>query len=332
MTNMKLPHRRQFLHLAAGAAALPALSRVARAQAYPGKQITIVVPVPPGGLVDLVARAVGERLAEKWGQTVIVENRAGGNFQIATSYVAKATADGYTLLLAMDAPFVINPHLYTKLSYDPIADFAPITGLVRFDLVLAAHPSLPANNVQDLIALAKKKPGELNYATFGLGSTANLYMEMFESMADVKLVPVHYKGVAPMITDVVAGHVPMMFVTVGQTLPLWKDGKLKVLAVATRKRVASFPDVPTFSESGLPGFEASAWFGFFAPRGTAGDIIGKINGETQRIVAEPMFRERVLAQYFGEPMASSPQDFARFIKLEYDKWGKIIRAANLKIE
>ena len=328
---MKLP-RRDFLHLAAGVAALPALSRIARAQGYPGKQITIVVPVPPGGLVDLVARAVGERLAEKWGQTVIVENRAGGNFQIATSYVARAAPDGYTLLLAMDAPLVINPHLYTKLSYDPITDFVPITGLVRFNLVLAAHPSLPANTVRDLIALAKKKPGELNYATFGLGSTANLYMEMFENVADVKLAPVHYKGVAPMITDVVAGHVPMMFVTVGQTLPLWKDGKLKVLGVGTSERVASFPDAPTFSESGLPGFEASAWFGFFAPKGTPGDIVGKINAEAQRIVTDPLFREKVLDQYFGEPMATSPEDFARFIKLDYEKWGKIIRAANLKIE
>jgi tripartite-type tricarboxylate transporter receptor subunit TctC len=329
---MKFLHRRQFLHLATGASASLALSRIARAQAYPGKQITIVVPVPPGGLVDLVARAIGARLAERWDQTVIVENKAGGNFQIAASQVARAAPDGYTLLLAMDAPIVINPHLYTKLSYDPIADFAPITGLVRFDLVLAAHPSLPVNSVRELIALAKKKPGELNYATFGLGSTANLYMEMFENMADVKLAPVHYKGVAPMITDVVAGHVPMMFVTVGQTLPLWKDGKLKVLGVGTRERVSSFPDAPTFSESGLPGFEASAWFGFFAPKGTPAEVVGKINVETQRIVAEPMFREKVLGQYFGEPMASSPEDFARFIKLESDKWGKIIRAANIKIE
>jgi tripartite-type tricarboxylate transporter receptor subunit TctC len=151
-------------------------------------------------------------------------------------------------------------------------------------------------------------------------------------MADVKLVPVHYKGVAPMITDVVAGHVPMMFVSVGQTLPLWKDGKLKVLGVGTRERVASFPDAPTFSESGLPGFEASAWFGFFAPKGTPQDIVGKINAESQRIVTEPAFRERVLAEYFGAPMASSPEDFARFIKLDYEKWGKIIRAANLKVE
>jgi tripartite-type tricarboxylate transporter receptor subunit TctC len=324
--------RREFLHLVAGAAASPALSHAARAQAYPSKQITIVVPVPPGGLVDLVARAVGERLAEKWGQTVIVENRAGGNFQIATSYVARAAPDGYTLLLAMDAPFVINPHLYTKLSYDPIKDFAPITGLVRFALVLAAHPSLPVNNVRELIALAKKKSGELNYATFGLGSTANLYMEMFENTAGVKLVPVHYKGVAPMITDVVAGHVPMMFVTVGQTLPLWKDGKLKVLGVGTNERIAQFPDAPTFSESGLPGFEASAWFGLFAPMATPGDIIEKVDAETQRIVAEPMFRERVLSQYFGEPMTSSPGDFASFITSDYEKWGKIIRAANLKIE
>jgi len=324
--------RRKFLHLAAGAAALPVFSRVAKAQAYPSKQINIIVPVPPGGLVDLVARAVGERLAEVWGQTVIVENKAGGNFQIATSYVAKAAPDGYTLLLAMDAPFVINPHLYTKLSYAPIGDFAPITSLVRFDLVLAAHPSLPVDSVRDLIALAKKRPGELNYATFGLGSTANLYMKMFESMTGVKLAPVHYKGVAPMITDVVAGHVPIMFVTVGQTLPLWKDGKLKVLGVGTRERVASFPDAPTFYESELPGLEANAWFGFYAPRGTARDIVSKINAEARRIVATPAFRERVLAQYFGEPMTSSPEEFAHFIKLEYEKWAKVIRAANIKAE
>ena len=326
------PSRRRFLHLAAGAAALPSLSRIAAAQAYPSRQINIIVPVPPGGLVDLVARALGERLAELWGQTVIVENKAGGNFQIATAYVAKAAPDGHTLLLAMDAPFVINPHLYTKLSYDPIADFAPITSLVRFDLALAAHPSLSVDNVRDLIALAKKKPGELNYATFGLGSTANLYMKMFESMAGVELSPVHYKGVAPMITDVVAGHVPMMFVTVGQTLPLWKEGKLKVLGVGARDRVASFPDSPTFSESGLPGLEANAWFGLYAPKGTAGDIVGKINAETRRIVAAPGFREKVLAQYFGEPLVSSPEEFARFIQLEYEKWGKVIRAANIKIE
>ena len=328
---MKLP-RRKFLHLAAGAAALPVAPRIAFAQVYPSKQINIVVPVPPGGLVDLVARAVGERLAEIWGQTVIVENKAGGNFQIATSYVAKSAPDGYTLLLAMDTPFVINPHLYTKLSYDPIADFAPITGVIRLDLVLAAHPSLPVNNVRDLIALAKKKPGDLNYATFGLGSTANFYMKMFESMADVKMVPIHYKGVAPMITDVVAGHISMMFSSVGQTLPLWKEGKLKVLGVGTRERIASFPDAPTISESGLPGFEANAWFGFYAPKGTAGDIVGKINAETRRIVAAPAFRERFLAPYFAEPTVSSPEEFARFIKLEYEKWGKAIRAADIKLE
>jgi tripartite-type tricarboxylate transporter receptor subunit TctC len=326
---MKLP-RRHFLCLAAAIVGLALAPRMTLAQAYPSKQINIVVPIPPGGLVDLVARAVGEGLAEAWGQTVIVENKPGGNFQIATAAVAKSAPDGYTLLLAMDAPFVINPHLYTKLSYDPIADFAPITGLVRFDLVLAAHPSLPVDNVRDLIALAKKKPGELNYASFGVGSTANLFMEKLESMAGVKLSPVHYKGVAPMITDVVAGHVPMMFVTVGQTLPLWKDGKLKVLGVATRERIASFPDTPTFAENEVPGFEASAWFGLYAPRGTAADIVGKINAQIQRIVAAPAFRERVLAQYFGVPITSSPEEFSSFVKSEYEKWGKVMRDAKIE--
>jgi tripartite-type tricarboxylate transporter receptor subunit TctC len=321
--------RRHILRLGAGIAALAAMPSVASAQAYPSKQIYIVVPVPPGGLVDLVARAIGEQLAEAWGQTVLVENKPGGNFQIATAYVARSAPDGYTLLLAMDTPFVINPHLYTKLSYDPLGDFAPITGLVRFNLVLAAHPSLPVDNVKDLIALAKKKPGELNYGSFGPGSTANLYMKMFESMAGVTLVPVHYKGVAPMITDVVAGHVPLMFVTVGQTLPLWKEGKLKVLGVATRERVTSFPDSLTFAESGLPGFEASAWFGLYAPRGTSRDIVNKINAETQRIIATPAFHEKVLALYFGEAITSSADEFANFIKSEHQKWGNVIRDAKI---
>lgn len=329
---MKLLQRRDVLRLGAGFIATSSMPRCSNAKGYPSKLITIVVPVPPGGLVDLLARAIEVQLAETWGESVIVENKPGGNFQIAVAYVARAKPDGYTLLLAMDAPFVINPHLYTNLNYDPLADFAPITSLARFDLVLAAHPSLPVNNVQGLIALAKQKPGELNYGSFGIGSTANLYMELFDRMAGIKMVPVHYKGVAPMIADVVAGNVPLMFSGVGQTLPLWQDGKLKVLGVATKERVPSFPDVPTIAESGLPGFEASAWFGLFAPRGTPPDVLAKINAETRQIVASSAFRKKVLAPAYGEPMTSSPEDFGKFIKSESDKWGQLIREADIKIE
>lgn len=300
------------------------------AQSYPNKQITIVVPVPPGGLVDIFARSIGERLSQSLGKTVIVENKAGGNFQIGVGYVAKSAPDGYTLLLAMDAPFIINPNLYNRLSYDPEKDFAPITSLVRFQVALVAHPSFPANNVRELIELAKKKPGELNYGSFGVGSTANLFMKMLESMARVKLNAVQYKGVAPMITDLIGGHVSFMFLTVGQALPLLKEGKLKILGVATPQRLALLPDIPTVAESGLPGFEAVQWFGLFAPSGTPREVTSKINNEVKLIIADPTFREKVLVPSFGVPMTSSPEQFIDFIKYERQKWGKVISDANIE--
>ena len=304
----------------------------AAAQSYPDKLITIVVPVPPGGLVDLIARLIGQQLSQAWSQTVVVENKAGGSFQIAASHVAKSSPDGYTLLLSMDAPFIINPNLYQKLSYDPDEDFEPITALVNFQVALVAHPSLPANNVSELIALARKKPGALNYGSFGVGSTANLYMQMLANMAGINLTPVHYKGVAPMITDVVAGHVPMMFITLGQTLPLWNEGKLKVLGVATPARVGLFPEAPTISESGVPGFEAKQWFGLFAPRNTPREIVDKINGEVRRIFSNPAFRDLFLDQYVGQPILSTPEELRNMIKSEREKWGKVIRDANIKID
>ena len=303
------------------------------AQSYPDRPIKIVVPVPPGGLVDTLARSIGQRLTKSWGQTVIVENKPGGNFQIGLAYAAKSAPDGYTLLLAMDAPFVINPHLYSKLNYDPDKDFAPITSLVSFQQTLVAHPSFPANNVRELIALARKKPGELNYGAYGVGSTANLWMEMLESMAGVKLTAVQYKGVAPLMTNLIGGQVPIMFMSVGQALPLWKNGKIKILGVATPQRLEMFPGIPTAAESGLPGFEAAAWFGLFAQSGTPPELIDKINSEVKEIIADPTFRKTVLAPLFGQPMTSSPVQFSNFIKSEREKWGKVIRDAKIeKIE
>ena len=305
----------------------------ARAQTYPDKRITIVVPIPPGGLVDAIARAFGEWLKQSWGATIVIENKPGGNFQLALAHVAKAAPDGYTLLVSMDGPFVINPVLYSRLSYDPVGDFQPITSLVRYDLVLAAHPSVPAANLKDFIDLARARQGALTYGSFGIGSTANLFMLMLAQAAGVKMSPVHYQGVAPMITDVVGGHIPAMFVTVGQALPLANDGKLKVLAIGTKSRVAHFPDSATVAESGVPGFESNVWFGLFAPRSTPRPIVDKLHAEARRAVADTAFRERALQPSFGEAMTSaSPEEFAAFIAGDTRKWADLIRAAGITAE
>ena len=328
---------RRLLMIAAVAVAAiaigPGATAPAQAQEYPSKRITIVVPIPPGGLVDAIARALGEWLSQSWGATVIVENKPGGNFQLALGHVARSAPDGYTLLVAMDGPFVINPNLFSRLSYDPVGDFAPITSLVRYDLVLAAHPSVPADDIKGFIELARTKQGALTYGSFGLGSTANLFMQMFAQAAGVKMTPVQYQGVAPMITDVVGGHVPAMWASVGQTLPLWQDNKLKVLGVGTARRVSHFPDVRTVAESGFPGFESNIWFGLFAPHGTPRPIIDKLHAETRRAFGEPQFVERYLKPGFGEAMTNaSPEAFAQFINADLKKWAELIRAAQIKTE
>ncbi len=303
------------------------------ANPYPSRPIKIVVPVPPGGLVDTVARAIGQRLSQSWNEPVIIENKPGGNFQIGMEYTARSKPDGYTLLLAMDAPFTINPHLYSKLKYDPDRDYSPITGLVSFQQTIVAHPSFPPNNVREFIALAKAKPGQLNYGAYGPGSTSNLWMEMLQNAAGIKLNAIHYRGVAPLMTDLIGGQVPVMFMSVGQAVPLWKDGKIKVLGVATLQRLQVLPGVPTVAESGLAGFEATAWFGLFAPGGTPSEIVSKINGDVTQIVADPKFREAVLAPIFGQPLMSSPAQFSTFIKADRERWGEVIRAAKIaKIE
>jgi tripartite-type tricarboxylate transporter receptor subunit TctC len=304
----------------------------ATAQTYPDRVVRVVVPVSPGGLADNLARTVAQWFTQAWGQQFIVENKPGGDFQIGVNQVAKSPPDGYTLLVSLDAPFVISPSLHSKLPYDPVADFEPITGLANVDQALVVHPSLPVKTVQELIALAKSKPGELNFGSFGLGSTAYLHMEMLQSMAGVKLVPVHYKGAAPMITDVVAGHVPMMIVSVGQVLPLVKTGQLRMLAVGSAKRMSILPDVPTVDESGLPGFRARAWFGLFAPKGTQAEIVGKLNAEARRALADPGLREKVLVPCVCEAMTNSPQEFAAFMKAEDTKWRNVVRAADIKID
>jgi tripartite-type tricarboxylate transporter receptor subunit TctC len=304
----------------------------AQDSAYPSKPIRVIVSNAAGGVTDTLARTIGQRLTEIWGQQVVVENKPGANTQIAAEYVAKSAPDGHTLLMTPEVTFVINPNLYAKLPYDAVKDFIPVTGLVSVNHALVAHPSLPAQSVGELIALAKARPGELNYATLGPGSAAHLNMEMFQSMAGVKLTPVHYRGATPALTDVVGGHVPMMFVNIGSALSAWKGGKVKVLAIASAKRLGQFPELPTVAESGVPGFAAGSWFGLFAPAGTPREVVLRINAEVRRIMADPDYREKVLVPNTLEPITSSPEDYAASIRADTEKWGKVIHDAKLKIE
>jgi tripartite-type tricarboxylate transporter receptor subunit TctC len=306
----------------------------AQAQSYPTRTITLTVTAAAGGVTDVVARALGERLSQTWGQQVVIENKGGAAHVVGAQSVAKAAPDGYSLLVAEAGTFTINPTLYGKgkLPYDEEKDFIPITGIVRINQALLGHPSLPANNVRELIELASKKPSELTYGTAGIGSAPHMNMVLFESMANVKLVPVHYRGAAPALTDVIAGHVNLMSVSVSLALPPFRTGKIKIFGIGSGKRLSLAPDIPTVAESGLPDYEATTWFGLFATAGTPREIVTKINAEVAKILADPQFREKFLAPQMFEPMASSPEEFADYIKAQTRKWAKVIREQKLSIE
>jgi tripartite-type tricarboxylate transporter receptor subunit TctC len=306
----------------------------AQAQAYPTRSITLTVTAAAGGVTDVVARAIGQRFSETWGQQVVIENKGGAAHVLAAQTVAKAAPDGYSLLVAEAGAFVINPTLYGKgkLPYDEEKDFAPITGIVRINQALLGHPSLPARNVSELITLAKQKPGELTYGTAGVGSAPHMNMALFESMAGVKLAPVHYRGAAPALTDVIAGHINLMSVSVSLALPPFRTGQIRIFGIGSHKRLAPAADIPTVTESGLAGFEATTWFGLFAPAGTPREIVLKLNTEVQKILADPEFREKFLAPQMFEPMGSSPEEFAAYIKGETQKWTKVIHEQKLSID
>jgi tripartite-type tricarboxylate transporter receptor subunit TctC len=306
----------------------------AQAQSYPTRTITLTVTAAAGGVTDVVARALGQRLAEAWGQQVVIENKGGAAHVVGAQSVAKAAPDGYSLLVAEAGTFTINPILYGKgkLPYDEEKDFIPVTGIVRINQALLGHPSLPANNVRELIALAKMKPGELTYGTAGIGSAPHMNMVLFESMAGVKLQAVHYRGAAPALTDVIAGHVNLMSVSVSLALPPFRAGQIKIFGIGSSKRLAPAADIPTVAESGLSGYEASTWFGLFATAGTPRDIVDKINAEVVKLLADPQFREKFLAPQMFEPMPSSPEAFADYIKAQTNKWAKVIREQKLSID
>jgi tripartite-type tricarboxylate transporter receptor subunit TctC len=308
------------------------LSTAASAQSYPQKPIHIVVPFAAGGITDVLARALGQRLSEVLGQQCVIENKPGANSQVGAEYVAKATPDGYTLLVTADTTFVMNPHLYAKLNYDAANDFVPITGLGLSPQALVVHPSVPARTVAELVELARKKPGELNYGTFGPGSSGHLNIELLGTMTGTKFNAVHYRGAAPAVTDVVAGHIQMLIVSIGLVAQPWQAGQLKVLGFGSTARIPQFPDVPTIAESGLPGYEAGSWYGLAAPKGTPREITDKLNAQTRRIFDDPQFRARFLAPSFIYSIVSTPEAFAERIRVETVKWGKVIREANVKVE
>jgi tripartite-type tricarboxylate transporter receptor subunit TctC len=297
---------------------------------FPTKPIRFVVPYPPGGTTDIVARAIAAKLSERIGQQVIIDNRGGASTIIGADAAAKAAADGYTILLATATTLSINPQVYAKLPYDAARDFAPITPVVYFPYVIAAHPSLPANSMSELIALAKAKPGTLKYSTPGTASTNHLAGALLETMAGIKLLHVPYKGSAPAMTAVLTGEVNFVITGIATLLPQWKSGKLKVLAVCGEKRLANWPDIPAVGEAGLKGYEGGTWFGVVTRAGVPRPIIDKLNKEVIASLATADMKERFTAQGF-DVYTSTPDEFARFIKTDMMRTAKVIKAAGIKL-
>jgi tripartite-type tricarboxylate transporter receptor subunit TctC len=304
------------------------------AQEFPTKPIRFVVPYPPGGASDITARVLGQKMGEAWNQQVVVDNRPGANGIIALEFVAKAPPDGYTILMANLGPNAINPGVYSKLPYDAVKSFAPVTLTTIVPQVIVANTFLPASNVRQLVALAKAKPGELTYGTGGNGSSNHLAMELLASMAGVRMTMIAYKGDAPAMTDAVAGQVMLALPTVLAALPFLNSGKLKAIAVTPKKRVAALANVPTVAESGVPGladYESVSWGGVMAPAGTPAPVIQKLNGELVRILKLPDVRERMTG-LGADIVAGSPAEFAAYLQEEITKWGKVAKQAGVRLD
>jgi tripartite-type tricarboxylate transporter receptor subunit TctC len=326
---MKLPHRRQFLHLAAATAALPALSTIARAQAYPTRPVRIIVGFPAGGSADFHARLIGQWLSQRLNQQFVVDNRPGAGGNIGTEAVVRAPADGYTLLLAA-TPNAINATLYDRLNFNFIRDIAPVAGIVHGPQVLVMHPAHPSKSVSDIIAYAKANPAKLNMASGGNGTPNHIAGELFKIMAGVNLTHVSYRGEGPALTDVISGQVQLMFVSGSVSLEFIRAGKLRAVAVTTPVRSPALPDVPTITET-VPGYEAHAWAGMGAPKGTPPEIIEELNGQINAGLASPAIKARY-ANLGLTPLILSPSDYGKFVAEDTQRWAKVIRAANIKVE
>ena len=313
------------------AALLAVFAQNAFAQAYPTHSIRLVVPFPAGGTTDILARAAAQKLSESLGQSVVVDNRPGAAGNIGADIVAKSAPDGYTLLMGTVGTHAINPGLYAKMPYDHVKDFVPVVLVAGVPNVLAVNPAFPVNSVAELIALAKSKPGTINFASSGSGTSIHMSGELFKAMAGVDMTHVPYKGSSPALTDLMGGQVQIMFDNLPSALPLIKAGKLRAIAVTSLKRAAALPDVPTISESGLPGFEASSWFGVLAPAGTPAPVVAKINADVNKWLQSPEARDQLLAQG-ANAAGGTPEQFAAHIHAETEKWAKVVKASGAKAD
>ncbi len=310
---------------------LIAIAGVAAAQpAYPSKPIRFIVPYPPGGGSDVLARLLGQKLTESWGQPVVIDNRGGGNTIIGNDALAKSAPDGYTISLT-NSSLTVLPHLYRTLPYDTLKDLAPVATVSVNPQLLVVHPSVAANNLQEFIALAKSKPGQLNYATSGAGGQTHLAAVLFEILAGVKMEHVHYKGTGPGLTDLLAGRVQLWFIGPHNAIAHIKAGKLRPIAITGQNRSATLPQVPTFNEAGLPGFDVETWYAVLAPAGTPKDIVDKLSAELGKIVTAPDVREK-LASQGTQPYFSTAEQFSALLKSDLAMYGKVVKTANIKIE
>jgi tripartite-type tricarboxylate transporter receptor subunit TctC len=319
---------RRYISIAVGCALL--LSQSAVAQQFPTKPLRMVVPFAPGGPTDIVGRAVSQRLTESFGQTVVVDNRAGAGGVVGADLVAKSPPDGYTLLLCSTGAMAINPSLMPNMPYDAVRDFAPLSLVVTIPYLLLVSAGSPLQSVKDLIAAAKAKPGQINYGSAGIGSTSHLAGELFKSMAKIDIVHVPYKGSAPAATDLIGGQLQTMFDAVAVALPLVRGGKLRALGISTTKRSALVPDVPTIAESGVPGYEVATWHGICAPAGTPPAVVGTLNRGIVAAVSQPDTRERLVG-IGAEVVGSTPEEFGRFMHSELAKWSRIVKQSGASV-
>ena len=306
---------------------LPALA-AAQAQTFPAKPVRMVVGFAPGGATDLTARVLAPKMTEGFGQSVVVENRAGASGMIAAEFVAKAPPDGHTLIMATQTTHAVAPSLYRKITYDVQRDFAPVSLAAFAPLMLVVHPSLPVKSVKELIAFVKARPGQLNFGSGGIGTSPHMSGELFNTMAGLKSTAIHYKGEAPAITDLLGGQVPDMFANVPTVLPHVKSGKLKAFAVTSTQRVTTAADIPTVAESGLPGYEVTTWFGVFAPAATPREVVARVQSEIARAITHPEVKERIGSQGFVL-VGNTPAQFAEFVKAELVKWARVVKASGV---
>ncbi|MCC2974384.1 tripartite tricarboxylate transporter substrate binding protein [Massilia sp. IC2-476] len=313
------------------ALAASVMSISALAQGWPSSTVTVVVPWPPGGPSDIAARPMAKGLTQGLGQSFVIDNRAGGGGNIGTAAVTRAKPDGTTLLITSSAPIVINPSLYKNMNFDPLKDLAPVTNLLRVPLVLVAHPSVPAKNLKELMAYIQSKKGQFSYGSSGNGTPQHLTSELFASVTKLEMTHVPYKGSAPAISDLLGGHIPVMFDSTIAIMPHIKSGKVKPIAISSAKRSPLLPDVPTFAEAGLPQIESYAWYGMFAPAKTPKDVVAKINAEAIKVMKQPEF-QKVLADTGSDFVGDTPENFGKFVAAEHARWGKVVKQSGATVD